>query len=78
MPPNLKSTYLSTNIGSATHALRLIYIGENQGEIVIQTDGNSDIALATCGDVTDIAGNTKRGSITVPLTSCLTGLESAV
>jgi hypothetical protein len=23
------------------------------------------------------AGNTKRGSITVPLTSCLTGLESA-
>ncbi len=24
------------------------------------------------------AGNTKRGSITVPLTSCLTGLESAV
>jgi hypothetical protein len=26
----------------------------------------------------DIAGNTKGGSITVPLTSCLTGLESAV
>ncbi len=25
-----------------------------------------------------MAGNTKRGSITVPLTSCLTGLESAV
>jgi hypothetical protein len=25
-----------------------------------------------------IAGNTKGGSITVPLTSCLTGLESAV
>ncbi len=24
------------------------------------------------------AGNTKGGSITVPLTSCLTGLESAV
>jgi hypothetical protein len=24
------------------------------------------------------AGNTKRGSITVPLTSCLTGLELAV
>ncbi len=24
------------------------------------------------------AGNTKVGSITVPLTSCLTGLESAV
>jgi hypothetical protein len=23
-------------------------------------------------------GNTKRGGITVPLTSCLTGLESAV
>jgi hypothetical protein len=27
---------------------------------------------------TQIPGNTKRGSITVPLTSCLTGLESAV
>ncbi len=26
----------------------------------------------------DYAGNTKGGSITVPLTSCLTGLESAV
>ncbi len=26
----------------------------------------------------DIAGNTKGGSITVPFTSCLTGLESAV
>jgi len=26
----------------------------------------------------DPAGNTKGGSITVPLTSCLTGLESAV
>ncbi len=26
----------------------------------------------------DEAGNTKGGSITVPLTSCLTGLESAV
>jgi hypothetical protein len=26
----------------------------------------------------DGAGNTKAGSITVPLTSCLTGLESAV
>jgi hypothetical protein len=25
-----------------------------------------------------VSGNTKRGSITVPLTSCLTGLESAV
>jgi hypothetical protein len=25
-----------------------------------------------------LAGNTKGGSITVPLTSCLTGLESAV
>jgi len=25
-----------------------------------------------------VAGNTKGGSITVPLTSCLTGLESAV
>jgi hypothetical protein len=25
-----------------------------------------------------VAGNTKEGSITVPLTSCLTGLESAV
>jgi len=25
-----------------------------------------------------MAGNTKGGSITVPLTSCLTGLESAV
>ncbi len=25
-----------------------------------------------------LSGNTKRGSITVPLTSCLTGLESAV
>jgi len=24
------------------------------------------------------AGNTKEGSITVPLTSCLTGLESAI
>jgi hypothetical protein len=24
------------------------------------------------------SGNTKKGSITVPLTSCLTGLESAV
>ncbi len=24
------------------------------------------------------AGNTKGGSVTVPLTSCLTGLESAV
>jgi hypothetical protein len=28
--------------------------------------------------VYDIAGNTKGGSITVPLTFCLTGLESAV
>jgi hypothetical protein len=27
---------------------------------------------------TDRAGNTKGGSITVPLTSCLTGLEYAV
>ncbi len=26
----------------------------------------------------EITGNTKGGSITVPLTSCLTGLESAV
>ncbi len=26
---------------------------------------------------TDVPGNTKGGSITVPLTSCLTGLESA-
>ncbi len=26
----------------------------------------------------DVGGNTKGGSITVPLTSCLTGLESAV
>ncbi len=25
-----------------------------------------------------IAGNTKRGSITVPLTSCLTGIENSV
>jgi hypothetical protein len=28
--------------------------------------------------VRDRPGNTKGGSITVPLTSCLTGLESAV
>jgi hypothetical protein len=28
--------------------------------------------------VSNDPGNTKRGSITVPLTSCLTGLESAV
>ncbi len=28
--------------------------------------------------ISDRAGNTKWGSITIPLTSCLTGLESAV
>jgi hypothetical protein len=31
-----------------------------------------------CNQTMDIAGNTKGGSITVLLTSCLTGLESAV
>ncbi len=46
------------------------------------------LTLVTLGDLTQIelvligvvsikAGNTKGGSITVPLTSCLTGLESA-
>ncbi len=30
------------------------------------------------GQLYDVPGNTKGGSITVPLTSCLSGLESAV
>jgi hypothetical protein len=30
------------------------------------------------GCMNDKPGNTKGGSITVPLTSCLTGLESAI
>jgi hypothetical protein len=38
------------------------------------------ICLFVClGDIqTPVPGNTKGGSITVPLTSCLTGLESTV
>jgi hypothetical protein len=37
--------------------------------------------LISCSAKTNLkvkSGNTKGGSITVPLTSCLTGLESAV
>ncbi len=44
------------------------------------------MASSTCSTMVDHlprhpkveAGNTKEGSITIPLTSCLTGLESAV
>jgi hypothetical protein len=36
------------------------------------------IAFQDVEDLESTAGNTKGGSITVPLTSCLTGLELAV
>ncbi len=61
------------------------------GSITVQPDGwtdrqttQTDRAENACGLVysgereTDRPGNTKGGSITVPLSSCLTGLESAV
>jgi hypothetical protein len=35
-------------------------------------------AVPSKNDWKDEAGNTKGGSITVPLTSCLTGLELAI
>jgi hypothetical protein len=35
-------------------------------------------SLFWIGDLISKAGNTKGGSITVPLTSCFTGFESAV
>ncbi len=39
---------------------------------------NSAIQLLICYIIILKPGNTEGGSITVPLTSCLTGLESAV
>jgi hypothetical protein len=40
--------------------------------------GCTQVTTQTSTLVIDIAGNTKGGSITLPVTSCLTGLESAV
>ncbi len=64
----------------------LIYIGEVFLVKMSSIFYHSDVillALATLGDATQtetiqFAGNTKGGSIIVLLTSCLTGLESAV
>jgi hypothetical protein len=44
---------------------------------VNSTFGTFTILCRVMGRFHPVPGNTKGGSITVPLTSCLTGLESA-
>jgi hypothetical protein len=46
--------------------------------IMLSVMGRTQASTLTSTLVIDIAGNTKGGSITLPVTSCLTGLESAV
>ncbi len=45
---------------------------------LFQLNGTSHFKIACICGMWDVAGNTKGGSIIVPLTSCLTGLEQSV
>jgi len=65
------SVKVLNDASSLNLTLQVSSTADMAGVMVFQV-GAWSVSLYVC------AGNTKGGSITVPLTSCLTGLESAV